>query len=43
MKEKKCKKCGYKDKQKKEWNGLCWQCYIDKDSPSQKELEERGY
>ena len=39
----KCKKCGYEinltDSQK--YNGYCWQCWIDKDSPSQKELEQK--
>ena len=39
MKEEICKICGYKNKQKKEWKGLCWQCHTDKDSPTQEELE----
>jgi hypothetical protein len=35
----KCKRCGYETEQCKKYDGLCYQCWLDKDCPSQDELE----
>jgi hypothetical protein len=34
-----CEKCGYEQNYK--GSGLCYQCWVDRDSPSQEELEKR--
>lgn len=47
MQKYKCRKCGYEtenevaEQEKILRDGLCYQCWLDRDCPSQEELEQR--